>query len=230
MTVVLAAAAAALFGCGTFLLLQRQLSRILVGLALLSHGANLVILVSAGGRAQPTFLSDGRDDGGLLDPLPQAFVLTAIVITFGVTCFLLALAYRSWALTSDDEVQDDVEEGLRVTERYLLLSEPERFLWDGMDGHTSLQDLATAYVLRYGEFDFDVSVISTGGELDVLITRTNQAGSVRFDKSVLHVVGDRAVEHEVVLEDHPQLRAVVAHAHRRQIAPIHEHPPRQTSA
>jgi putative peptide zinc metalloprotease protein len=44
----------------------------------------------------------------------------------------------------------------RQTERYLLLSEPERFLWDQMDGHTSLQDLATAYVLRYGEFDFDI--------------------------------------------------------------------------
>jgi multicomponent Na+:H+ antiporter subunit C len=110
VTVVLAAAAAALFGCGTFLLLQRQLSRILVGLALLSHGANLVILLSAGHRAQPTFLADGQDDAGLLDPLPQAFVLTAIVITFGVTCFLLALAYRSWALTSDDEVQDDIED------------------------------------------------------------------------------------------------------------------------
>jgi putative peptide zinc metalloprotease protein len=44
----------------------------------------------------------------------------------------------------------------RETERYLLLSEPERFLWEQMDGHTSLQDLATAYVLRYGEFDFEI--------------------------------------------------------------------------
>ena len=44
----------------------------------------------------------------------------------------------------------------RQTERYLLISEPERFLWDQMDGHTSLQDLATAYVLRYGEFDFEI--------------------------------------------------------------------------
>ncbi|MBI3635635.1 MAG: hypothetical protein HY216_05370 [Candidatus Rokubacteria bacterium] len=42
------------------------------------------------------------------------------------------------------------------TERFLLLSEPERFLWDHMDGRTSLQDMATAYVLRYGSFDFDV--------------------------------------------------------------------------
>ena len=44
----------------------------------------------------------------------------------------------------------------RQTERYLLLSEPERFLWDQMDGSTSLQDLATGYVLRYGEFDFEI--------------------------------------------------------------------------
>ncbi len=44
----------------------------------------------------------------------------------------------------------------RVTDRYLLLSEPERFLWDQMDGQTSLQDLATAYVLRYGEFNFEI--------------------------------------------------------------------------
>jgi multicomponent Na+:H+ antiporter subunit C len=112
MTIALAAAAAALFGCGTFLLLQRQLSRILVGLALLGHGANLVIVLAAGGRGEPTFVGGDQDDGALLDPLPQAFVLTAIVITFGVTCFLLALAYRSWTLTSDDEVQDDVEDRL----------------------------------------------------------------------------------------------------------------------
>jgi putative peptide zinc metalloprotease protein len=44
----------------------------------------------------------------------------------------------------------------RVTDRYLLLSEPERFLWEQMDGNTSLQDLATSYVLRYGEFDFEI--------------------------------------------------------------------------
>jgi putative peptide zinc metalloprotease protein len=44
----------------------------------------------------------------------------------------------------------------RQTERYLLLSEPERFLWEQMDGQRSLQDLATAYVLRYGEFDFEI--------------------------------------------------------------------------
>lgn len=108
MTVVLAAGAAALFGCGTFLLLQRELTRIVLGLALLAHGANLFILLGAGGRGRPTFI--GGEAESFLDPLPQAFVLTAIVIAFGVTTFLLGLAYRSWALTSDDEVQDDLED------------------------------------------------------------------------------------------------------------------------
>ena len=48
------------------------------------------------------------DESSFADPLPQALALTAIVITFGVTTLLLALAYRSWLLTRDDEVQDDV--------------------------------------------------------------------------------------------------------------------------
>jgi putative peptide zinc metalloprotease protein len=44
----------------------------------------------------------------------------------------------------------------RKTERFLMLSAPERFLWDQMDGHTSLQEMATAYVLKYGQFNFNV--------------------------------------------------------------------------
>ena len=43
-----------------------------------------------------------------------------------------------------------------TTDRYLMLTEPEKFLWEQMDGRTSLQEIATAYVLRYGAFDFDV--------------------------------------------------------------------------
>lgn len=111
MTIALAAAAAVLFGCGTYLLLQRQLSRIIIGLSLLSHGANLLVLLSAGGRGVPTFVG-AAEQQALLDPLPQAFILTAIVITFGATIFLLALAYRSYELTRDDEVQDDLEDRL----------------------------------------------------------------------------------------------------------------------
>lgn len=109
MTVVLAAAASVLFATGTYLLLQRELTRILLGLALLAHGANLLILLGAGRPASPTFVGDDPAPD-LLDPLPQAFVLTAIVITFGVTTFLLGLSYRSWVLTRDDTVQDDIED------------------------------------------------------------------------------------------------------------------------
>jgi multicomponent Na+:H+ antiporter subunit C len=106
MTVALAGAASVLFGLGTYLLLQRKLSRIIIGLGLLTHGAN-ILLISAGRRGDPPIIGDGSS-AEYADPLPQALVLTAIVITFGVTTLLLALAYRSWLLTRDDEVQDDV--------------------------------------------------------------------------------------------------------------------------
>lgn len=108
MTLLLTAAAAVVFGCGTYLLLTRELTRVLIGLALLAHGANLLLVATARGPAAPTFA--GVEADRVLDPLPQAFALTAIVITFGVTCFLLALAYRSWVLTHDDSVRDDPED------------------------------------------------------------------------------------------------------------------------
>ena len=106
MTVLLAATAAALFAVGTYLVLQRKLSRIIIGLGLLTHGAN-VLLITAGRRGNPPIIGTG-DAADFADPMPQALALTAIVISFGVTTLLLALAYRSWMLTTDDEVQDDV--------------------------------------------------------------------------------------------------------------------------
>ena len=97
-----------LVGIGTYLLLQRQLTRIVIGLALLAHGVNLLLL-SAGNRGAPPVIGD-RPTGTIADPLPQALVLTAIVITFGVTAFLLSLALRSWFLTGSDAVEDDLED------------------------------------------------------------------------------------------------------------------------
>jgi multicomponent Na+:H+ antiporter subunit C len=107
--VVLAVAAGGLFATGTYLVLQRALTRIVIGLALLGHGANLLLLV-AGGRAGPAPLVGDDPPRAYSDPLPQALALTAIVITFGVIAFLLALAYRSWVLRHDDDVEDDVED------------------------------------------------------------------------------------------------------------------------
>ncbi len=108
---MLAFTAAALFGIGTWLLLQRRLTRIIIGLGLISHGTNILLLTSGGNGGLPPLIGRG-DESDFSDPLPQALALTAIVITFGVTAFLLAMAYRSWQLTHDDLVSDDVEDRL----------------------------------------------------------------------------------------------------------------------
>lgn len=110
MSVLLAFVAAMLFACGAWLLMQRRLTRIIIGVGLLGHGANL-LLITAGGRAgrPPVITADG---GPYSDPLPQALGLTAIVITFGVTALLLAFGFRSWQITGDDRVEDDLEDRL----------------------------------------------------------------------------------------------------------------------
>ncbi len=118
MTVLLAFTAAALFGIGTWLLLQRRLTRIIIGLGLVSHGTNILLITSGGRGGIPPLIGSG-DEADFADPLPQALALTAIVITFGVTAFLLAMAYRSWQLTHDDLVADDIEDRLIATRRRL---------------------------------------------------------------------------------------------------------------
>jgi len=110
MTVLLAFVTAALFACGTFLLLQRRLSRIIIGIGLLGHGANLLLMAAGGEPGPAPIVGEGADPERFADPLPQALALTAIVITFGVTIFLLSLGFRSWQLTRDDRVEDDVED------------------------------------------------------------------------------------------------------------------------
>ena len=108
MTLVHVVTVAVLYGVGVWLLLQRSLSRIVIGLAVLGHGANLLLLAAGGPPGAPPVA--GADPATTADPLPQALALTAIVITFGVSAFLLALAYRSWVQRRDDEVEDDVED------------------------------------------------------------------------------------------------------------------------
>jgi multicomponent Na+:H+ antiporter subunit C len=110
MILVLAVVVGVLYAAGAYLMLQRTLTRIVIGLAMMGHGANLLLLM-AGGRAgrAPLITADGPPPGAA-DPLPQAMALTAIVITFGIMAFLLALAYRSWTLTHNDEVEDDIED------------------------------------------------------------------------------------------------------------------------
>jgi multicomponent Na+:H+ antiporter subunit C len=137
VSVLLAAVAAILFGLGTYLLMQRKLSRIIIGLGLLSHGGN-VLMINAGRTGSAPIIGKS-DPADFADPLPQALALTAIVISFGVTALLLAFAYRSWLLTADDEVADDVEDRLVATEGFFDTEVPER--GDDVDpipGHESV--------------------------------------------------------------------------------------------
>jgi multicomponent Na+:H+ antiporter subunit C len=101
--------AAALVGCGVYLVLERSLTRVLLGLLVLGNGVNLLFLI-AGGRAGDAPIEGSTAAADMSDPLPQALVLTAIVIALGTTAFLLAMAHRSWQLNGNDDVQDDVED------------------------------------------------------------------------------------------------------------------------
>jgi multicomponent Na+:H+ antiporter subunit C len=107
---LLAVTVGALYAIGVSLLLQRSLSRIVMGLVILGHGANLLLLLSGGRSGRAPLVTPGAAAGAYADPMPQALALTAIVISFGITAYLLALAWRSWADDGDDKVEDDVED------------------------------------------------------------------------------------------------------------------------
>lgn len=111
LDVTMAVVVGGLFTIGFHLMLQRSLMRIVLGFILLGHGTNLLLLVAGGTPGRPPVL-DGKpvNPAEPADPLPQAMALTSIVITFGLTAFLMALAYRSWRLSGSDEVRDDVED------------------------------------------------------------------------------------------------------------------------
>lgn len=106
---------------GTYLVLHRTLTRIILGLGLLGNAINLLILTSGDGPGVAPII--GRE-GDFTDPVPQALVLTAIVIGFGVISFLLAMAYRAWTIDGNDQVEDDIADR-RLAEQQRAESEPE---------------------------------------------------------------------------------------------------------
>ena len=95
-----------LFASGSYLLMHRTLTRIILGVAMIGNAIN-VLIVAVGSRpgAAPIVGEDGSTD-----PVPQALVLTAIVIGFALISFMLALAWRNWTIDGDDVVEDDVED------------------------------------------------------------------------------------------------------------------------
>ncbi|KAJ1681945.1 hypothetical protein LUZ63_022827, partial [Rhynchospora breviuscula] len=106
---------AVLFACGVYAMLERSLTRVLIGFLLLGNAANLLLLIVMGRPGVAPFFGAAPTDE-MSDPLPQALTLTAIVITFAVSAFLLALIYRSWQLGQADTVHDDVDD-IAVRER-----------------------------------------------------------------------------------------------------------------
>ena len=107
--IVLVVTIGVLFAAGVYLLLERSLSRVLIGVILIGNGANLLFLVAGGAAGRPPIVG-AEPEGQMSDPLPQAMVLTAIVIALATAAFLITMAYRSFQLNGHDEVQDDVED------------------------------------------------------------------------------------------------------------------------
>lgn len=100
----------ALYACGIYLILERSLTRVLLGLMLLANATNLLILATGGYAGLAPLYSKGTAAGDYSDPLPQALILTSIVISFAVTAFMLGIIYRTWVLARQDEIQDDAED------------------------------------------------------------------------------------------------------------------------
>jgi multicomponent Na+:H+ antiporter subunit C len=104
---VLAIVVGGLYSAGIYLMLRRSLVKIIIGLALLSNAANLLIFTAGGlTRARPPLIAQGqlRPLEPFADPLPQALILTAIVIGFGVLAFAMVLAYRAYTTVGTDDV------------------------------------------------------------------------------------------------------------------------------
>jgi multicomponent Na+:H+ antiporter subunit C len=110
VSIVMLAVMAILYACGVYLLLERSMTRVLLGFLLVGNATNLLILITAGKVGSAPIVADGVAPEDMTDPLPEALILTAIVITFGVSAFLLALIYRSWRLAREDSVEDDADD------------------------------------------------------------------------------------------------------------------------
>ena len=96
-----------MFGCGCYLCMRRNIVRVLLGIMLFSQAANLLIFTGAGlSSGQPPIIPEDAAtlSGPYADPLPQALVLTAIVIGFAVLAFAIALVMRTWHKTGSDDL------------------------------------------------------------------------------------------------------------------------------
>lgn len=109
MVVIMALVIGVLFSGAVYLILRRSIVKVIIGLTLLSHGVNLLIFVVGNIRRGAAPILDSEqmvlsDLSRQADPIPQALILTAIVISFGITAFVLALAYRAYQVVGKDDL------------------------------------------------------------------------------------------------------------------------------
>ena len=113
MELLLALASGVLYAAGIFLMLRRRLAQLIIGLGMLTNATNLLIFTAGGlTRSRPPVVPEGASELAppFADPVPQALILTAIVIGFGVLAFSLVLADRVHQSVGSDDV-DDVGRG-----------------------------------------------------------------------------------------------------------------------
>ena len=108
MELLLAVTSGVLYAAGLYLMLRRRLAQIIVGLAILSNGTNLLLLAAAGvTRGTPPLITDTNVSADqFADPVPQSLILTAIVIGFGVLAFSLVLSHRVHRSVQTDDVDE----------------------------------------------------------------------------------------------------------------------------
>ena len=124
MTVYSALVVAVVFASGTFLLLQRDLTRVVVGIILVSNSAVLFVISAGLTRgAAPILPLEGE---GASDPLVQAMALTALVIGFAVAALLLAMVYRLYATHGTVDLEEIAEAEMREAEALERADDPER--------------------------------------------------------------------------------------------------------
>lgn len=105
-----------LTSAGVYLLLERNLTRMLLGLLLVGNAVNILILTVGGPSGNPPIRGRTTDgETATADPLAQGMILTAIVISMGIAAFVLALTYRSYRLSRAEEIANDPED-TRVSE------------------------------------------------------------------------------------------------------------------
>ena len=98
-----------LYAAGLYMMMRRSIVKLILGLALLSHAANLLIFTAGElTRGRPPLIAAGETSLAAphADPIPQALVLTAIVISFGVLAFALVLAHRTHQTAGTDDLDD----------------------------------------------------------------------------------------------------------------------------